>query len=319
LLRALIEHAQIAPNRRALCLWIFDYLSQRVPFDSATYFPIGIAGDEPVTSFEDESEQTRRLTMYLQHQDRYRADFRKAAAEIKRIGGYIDTEVYSAEERSRLRFFREIVQPSGITSRLTAMVALRGVVIGILTLNRKGGRPFRDRELQRVLTFVTPIALGQGAFDLVQARGTQVSAVQAGTTSLRGVARFEADAQWSVGLPQYLPVMLRGLPTEALTAGDLDFERLWAGLGARERQVSAYVSCGYRNGEIATMLGTSANTVKNQLKRIFTKLGVGNRTELAIFFQRLGRRRLDGELAPRTPGPAETAGGRSPARRRRRS
>ena len=56
------------------------------------------------------------------------------------------------------------------------------------------------------------------------------------------------------------------------------------GLGAREAQVAQLASRGLRNVEIAAMLGTSAETVKNQLRRVFAKVQVSNRTELAMLW-----------------------------------
>jgi DNA-binding CsgD family transcriptional regulator len=55
-----------------------------------------------------------------------------------------------------------------------------------------------------------------------------------------------------------------------------------SGLGAREAQVAALASRGLRNAEIAALLGTSVETVKKQLRRVFAKVDVANRTELAM-------------------------------------
>jgi two-component system nitrate/nitrite response regulator NarP len=53
-------------------------------------------------------------------------------------------------------------------------------------------------------------------------------------------------------------------------------------LAPRERQLIAFVRKGLRNRDIATQLGVTEGTVKAYLHAIFEKLGVGNRTELAI-------------------------------------
>jgi two-component system nitrate/nitrite response regulator NarP len=55
-----------------------------------------------------------------------------------------------------------------------------------------------------------------------------------------------------------------------------------AALSPREQSVAALVSEGRRNREIAESLGISEGTVKVHLYRIYEKLGVSNRTELAI-------------------------------------
>jgi DNA-binding CsgD family transcriptional regulator len=52
-------------------------------------------------------------------------------------------------------------------------------------------------------------------------------------------------------------------------------------LSAREREIAALVSRGLRTREIAEVLGTSPNTVRNQTAKIFAKLEVTTRAELA--------------------------------------
>ena len=53
-------------------------------------------------------------------------------------------------------------------------------------------------------------------------------------------------------------------------------------LAPRERQLIAFVRKGLRNREIGEQLGVTEGTVKAYLHAIFEKLGVSNRTELAI-------------------------------------
>jgi DNA-binding CsgD family transcriptional regulator len=55
----------------------------------------------------------------------------------------------------------------------------------------------------------------------------------------------------------------------------------WAALTPTERQVADLASEGRTNKEIAAQLLMGAETVKTHLSRVFTKLGVKNRTELA--------------------------------------
>lgn len=53
-------------------------------------------------------------------------------------------------------------------------------------------------------------------------------------------------------------------------------------LAPRERQLISFVRKGLRNREIGEQLGVTEGTVKAYLHAIYEKLGVGNRTELAI-------------------------------------
>ena len=55
-----------------------------------------------------------------------------------------------------------------------------------------------------------------------------------------------------------------------------------APLAPRERQIAAQVGRGLRNREIADILAMSEGTVKVYLHTIYQKLGIKNRTELAL-------------------------------------
>lgn len=65
------------------------------------------------------------------------------------------------------------------------------------------------------------------------------------------------------------------------------------GLTPREVQVLRLVAAGRGNKEIARQLGLAGNTVKNQVRLIFARLGVENRTEAAVEAVRLGLVRIE--------------------------
>ena len=50
------------------------------------------------------------------------------------------------------------------------------------------------------------------------------------------------------------------------------------GLSAREREVMSLIAGGHTNGEIAARLFLAEKTVKNHVRRIYSKLGVHNRS-----------------------------------------
>lgn len=62
----------------------------------------------------------------------------------------------------------------------------------------------------------------------------------------------------------------------------LDRERPKPNLTEREKEVLRLVCDGLTNAEIAACLHVSRETVKSELKRIFRKIGVGNRTQAAV-------------------------------------
>lgn len=59
-------------------------------------------------------------------------------------------------------------------------------------------------------------------------------------------------------------------------------ERPRPNLTEREKEVLRLVCDGLTNAEIAACLHVSRETVKSELKRIFRKIGVGNRTQAAV-------------------------------------
>jgi DNA-binding NarL/FixJ family response regulator len=52
----------------------------------------------------------------------------------------------------------------------------------------------------------------------------------------------------------------------------------------REREIIALVAEGFRNRDIGHRLGISDGVVKNYLTAIFDKLGLWNRSELALWY-----------------------------------
>ncbi|MEW5872576.1 MAG: response regulator transcription factor [Chloroflexota bacterium] len=66
-------------------------------------------------------------------------------------------------------------------------------------------------------------------------------------------------------------------------------------LSSREMQVLIHVTNGLSNKEIAILMGISHQTVKNHVTSILRKLGVGDRTQAALYALRRGWVRLHGQ------------------------
>jgi len=58
------------------------------------------------------------------------------------------------------------------------------------------------------------------------------------------------------------------------------------GLSAREIEVMSLIAGGHTNGEIATQLFLAEKTVKNHVRRIYSKLGVGSRPAAIAYWRR---------------------------------
>ena len=61
---------------------------------------------------------------------------------------------------------------------------------------------------------------------------------------------------------------------------DSSVRKQWFALTVRERQVVALVCMGYRNYEIATILGVGYPTIQTHLQKIFRKFGLRSRNEI---------------------------------------
>jgi DNA-binding NarL/FixJ family response regulator len=86
-------------------------------------------------------------------------------------------------------------------------------------------------------------------------------------------------------------------------------------LSEREEQVLRQIAHGLTHGQIATRLGISPHTVDTYVKRIRSKLGVGNKAELtraALLGQLVWRTEDDSEGSPVEPGPAAAAAASDP-------
>lgn len=88
-----------------------------------------------------------------------------------------------------------------------------------------------------------------------------------------------------------LALALRLLPAAEVSLAALRAE--WLGQGVRlqrltprETEIAMHVARGLSTPQIGLLLGTSKLTVRNQLGRIFEKLGVGSRAELASYVAR---------------------------------
>ena len=90
------------------------------------------------------------------------------------------------------------------------------------------------------------------------------------------------------GEPMLSPHLLRRLMTRtADSAAERDRARAaLEGLTGRERDVARAVGAGASNAEIGCELFMSVATVKAHVSRVLAKLGLGNRTELALLVHR---------------------------------
>ena len=91
-----------------------------------------------------------------------------------------------------------------------------------------------------------------------------------------------AVEQAASGVMSFSPSVLRRLVTHATRGPQPSASNPLAGLSARETQIARLVADGLTNVEIAGHLFLSLPTIKTHLARIFDKLGVTSRVQLAL-------------------------------------
>ena len=108
-----------------------------------------------------------------------------------------------------------------------------------------------------------------------------VTTYEALLASLRSALGDEFDGHWDAGRQ----ISLQDAVTRAQRGrGSRDRPSSgWESLTPTEREIVDLVSAGMTNPEVAARLFMSRSTVKSHLSRIYQKLGLTNRTELAAF------------------------------------
>ncbi|WP_214647777.1 response regulator [Novosphingobium aerophilum] len=95
-------------------------------------------------------------------------------------------------------------------------------------------------------------------------------------------------------LQQAIVIVTQGQRSIPLTLMDRAFELATKSavpdplgtLSERDRRIAEFAAAGLKNRQIAEQLGLSEGAIKVYLHRIFDKLGIGNRTELALLVTR---------------------------------
>ncbi len=78
----------------------------------------------------------------------------------------------------------------------------------------------------------------------------------------------------------------RGSPVEwDVFPADPSVRQTWFSLTIREREVAALICMGYRNYEIASLLGIGYGTIKTHLQNIFYKFGLHSRKDIQAALQ----------------------------------
>ena len=88
------------------------------------------------------------------------------------------------------------------------------------------------------------------------------------------------------GIPALSPAIARRIMEHFQRTGPVEGET--QALTARETDVLAMVSKGFRNAEVAQALGLAESTIATHVKSIYRKLGISSRAEAALHAARMG-------------------------------
>jgi DNA-binding CsgD family transcriptional regulator len=177
--RFLVAQALEVADPRAARLRTLELLKSVAPFDSAIFLCGPNLGALPVSI--NKPQVGHFHGQYLARRDHYWTELAPARAVADKHGGvYIDTSVFSANERGRLSFFQEIIRPQGITSQVAMRLEFRGRMVGLIHLCRNArGRGFGQREGDAVMRLLPSVALAHvAASGLSPAEPLQDEAVQ---------------------------------------------------------------------------------------------------------------------------------------------
>lgn len=162
---AMAEAARSCQNTAALRTWTLAQLTALLPFDSAMFLSPRL---DEAPSAVNKAGFSRLYWNYARDPERYRRGLAKGIRAAEALGGaYLDTEVFTADERRNLPLYAEMLRPQGITSQIVARPMFRGRSIGLLYLCRHGGGRFRHGDLDRMLRLLPNVALSHAAVGAV--------------------------------------------------------------------------------------------------------------------------------------------------------
>jgi len=172
----------------------------------------------------------------------------------------------------------------------TAVCAKHKPDVALVDLVMPGGGITATRDIRAVSPDTQVVLLT--SFDDAQ---QILAAVQAGALSclLKDVdADSLADTVRKAARGEsVLHARVAGHLMEALRRGAMPAAQMLETLSAREREVLSLMAEGLSNQQIADQLGIGEKTVKTHVSNVLAKLGVGDRTQAAVFAWKAGMKK----------------------------
>jgi DNA-binding CsgD family transcriptional regulator len=162
LAQQLLGDAQASPHALAFRQRALELLDRHLGFESAIFLSGARLAAPPAVVNKPHAARFHRV--YLDGRERYVSELRPGREAARAQGGaYVDTEVFSAAQRARLAFYRDVIRPQGITGQLIAQLEFRGQRVGAIHLCRHDGIPFNARQRDRLVAVLPALTLAHVA------------------------------------------------------------------------------------------------------------------------------------------------------------
>ena len=145
----------------------------------------------------------------------------------------------------------------------------------LLDIQMPGGTGIDVLRRIRATSSPLPIVLLTAAID-------DASLLEAKALKVQGIVLKNSDPAYLLDCLESVSAGRNWADPELATRVRQLAQRRRISLAPRERQLIGFIRTGMRNRDIAEELGVTEGTVKAYLHAIFEKLGINNRTELAI-------------------------------------
>jgi DNA-binding CsgD family transcriptional regulator len=153
--------ARDAPDAPAFRREALDIYRALIPYDTAVFSePLRPAA---ITTVDVDRAAFDLIEHCERNFARYEPDLRGSLEVARRVGGFVDHEVYSSRDRRELPIYCEMVRPQGISSILMLLPAWKGNVVGMIRLQRHASTPFSREDVDAAVAFLPVVEVGLAA------------------------------------------------------------------------------------------------------------------------------------------------------------
>jgi DNA-binding CsgD family transcriptional regulator len=153
--------ARDAPDAPTFRRELLDVYRGLISYDTAVF-------SEPlrhvsITTVDVESAAVDLIKQCERNFARYEPDLRRPLEVARRVGGFVDHEVYSSRDRRELPIYCEIVKPQRVRSTLVLLPVWKGNVVGMIRLQRHGGKPFSRVDIDAATALLPVVEIAVAA------------------------------------------------------------------------------------------------------------------------------------------------------------